>query len=203
MQNFEIPGGTRFKLSVRKVEDNVTLYIKKVIWWTIDPGTTSFFQFEYTPATNTSNVTSGKVPAALAGIYSIDVIGDAVAGEVNCTMITTVELEVKADANGNFSMEDVNTQGVPICNFTIKATDKISGESAEAPLNLFLEGDASKDGQANAYDCCCIARYWAEIPGYDNSTVCFSAADINDDGIVDLNDARHLARYLIGLEGSI
>lgn len=204
MQEFEIPENATFKLTVREVEDNVTLYLKRLgIWWTVNPDTTSFFLFEYNP--NTSNVTCGKIPALFAGIYSIDVIGDAVDGAKNCTMITTAKLEVTADGDGNFTMEGVNTQGIPICNFTINATGQDSGASAEAPLNISLLGDASKDGQINAYDCCCIARYWAGISGYDNSTIAYSAAD----GLappcdqVTLDDARCLARYLVGLESSI
>ena len=201
MEDFELPENTSFTLSVREVEDNVTLYIKKIIWWQIDPGLTSFFTFEYT--SYTSNVTSGKIPAALAGIYSIDVIGDTVTGEENCTMITTAEFEVTADETGNFSVEDVNTQGIPICNFSITATDGTN--SAGAALNITMLGDPSKDGRESAYDCTCIARYWAEVGGYDNSTVCRGAAA----GLappcdqVTLDDARCLARYLIGKESSI
>lgn len=205
MSEFEIPANTSFELSVWKVEDNVTLYIKKLKWWEINPGLTSFFTFQYTGDPYfISNVSSGKILPAFAGIYSIDVIGDAADGEENCTMRTSAELDVLADANGNFSL-DVNTQGIPICNFTINATGRTSGNSDEAPLNLFVLGDPSKDGQVSAYDCVCIARYWGCIGGYDNNTVCCSAAA----GIaapcdtVTLEDARHLARYLIGLETSM
>jgi hypothetical protein len=203
MSEFEIPANTSFKLSVWKVEDNVTLYIKKLIWVEINPGLTSFFTFEYDPATYTSNVShSGKILPLFAGIYSIDVIGDAKDDEENCTMSTTAELEVPADADGNFSL-DVNTQGIPICNFTINATGQTSKESDEKPLNLFVLGDPSKDGQVSAYDCVAIARYWAGITGYDNSTICYSAAAglAPDCNLVTLDDARCLAEHLIGMHG--
>ena len=205
MSEFEIPANTSFKLSVWKVDDNVTLYIKKLKWWEINPGLTSFFSFTYTKDPHfTSNVSSGKILPLFAGIYSIDVIGDAKDGEENCTMRTTAELDVRADADGNFSLE-VNTQGIPICNFTINATGKTSKESDEKPLNLFVPGDPSKDGQVSAYDCVAIARYWAGISGYDNSTLCYSAAAgiTQPCNAVTLVDAQYLARYLIGLEDNM
>jgi len=208
MVKFEILEGTIFKLSVREVKDNVTLYLKRLgIWWTVNPDTSGFFTFEYTgPPSNTSNVTSGKIPTLFAGTYSIDVIGDAVSGKENCTMITSAELEVTADEYGNFTMKDVKTQGIPICNFSITAKGKISGTSAgPEPLNISIPGDASKDGRVSAYDCVCIARYCAGISGYDNSTLSYSAAagitTLCDE--VDINDARYLARYLIGKETSM
>jgi hypothetical protein len=200
MREFEIPANTSFKLSVWKVEDNVTLYIKKLIWVEISPDLTSFFRFDYDAFTKTSNVTSGKILPVFAGIYSIDVIGKAVGGEKNCTMRTSAELDVRADAGGNFTL-NVNTQGIPICDFIINATGKTSGSSDEAPLNLFSVGDASKDGQLNAYDCVAIARYWAGVAGYDNATICFSAAApiAPPCDEVTLGDAQYLAKYLIGL----
>lgn len=195
---------TSFSLSVREVEDNVTIYVKRFIWWTIDHDMLGF-HFTYDPATNTSNVTRG-MPTPV-GIYEIDVIGNAVEGsEPSCTMITTVSLKLTANSTGGFK-EVIDTHGIPTgCAngiYIINATGQTSGASAGATLKILLEGDASKDGQVNAYDCVCIARYWAGISGYDDTTVCKDAADIDDDGDVDLDDARHLARYLIGLEASI
>ena len=203
MEDFVIPANTSFDLSVRRVLDNVTLVIKWGIWWTVKPGTTSFFLFDYNPSTSTSKVSSKKIPPALAGTYSIDVLGRAVPNETNCTMITTAKIDVYTDATGNFSLENVNTQGIPICNFTISATDGTN--SASTPLNVFQLGDASKDGQVNAYDCAAIARYWAGIPGYDDSSISKEAAEglAGNCSKVELEDARCLARYLIGWEDSI
>ena len=201
MKDFYLPANLTIKLSVRKVTDNVSIYIKYGFWWEISPGLTSFFQFDYEPGTETSHVTSKKIPKSLEDTYSIDVIGNAVSGEKNCTMVTTGLLDVVADPDGNFSLT-FDTQGIPLCEFTINATGKASGESDEAKMNLLLLGDASMDGIINAYDCVCIARYWGTITGYDDNTVAASAAA----GIappcdkVDLNDARYLARYLILLE---
>ena len=198
MEDFEIPQGARFTLSVREVKDNVTIYIKKSIlpWWTVTPGFPGF-TFDYSP--NTSTVSSIEVP--VGGKYKIDVIGDAVDGSEICTMITTATMEVTAYGDGNFS-EPFNTQGIPICNFTINATDEY-GTSAENTTNLYLFGDASKDGQVNGYDCVCIARRWAGISGYDNSTVSWSAAAglAPDCNLVTLADARCLAESLIGMHG--
>jgi len=200
MDDFEIPQGARFILSVREVKDNVTIYIKKSIlpWWTVTPGFPGF-TFDYSP--NTSNVSSIEVP--VGGKYKIDVIGDAVDGSENCTMTTTATMEVEADENGNFS-ETFDTQGIPICSFTINATDEDS-TSAENTTNLHLLGDASKDGQVNGYDCCCIARYVAGIPGYDNNTISANAAKglAGNCSTVDIEDARCLARFLIGKESTI
>lgn len=201
MNDFEIPANTSFKLSVRKVEDNVTMYIKWLKWWEVNPDTTSFFTFIYTGDPSfTSNVSSGKIPPFLAGTYSIDVVGDAVGNEENCTMTTSAELEVDTDANGNFTL-DINTQGIPICNFTITATDGVNSSSDY--LNLFILGDASKDGQRNAYDCVAIARYWGGVPGYDNNTIAPGAAAglAPDCTLVTLEDARCLAEHLIGMHG--
>jgi hypothetical protein len=204
MQDFDLPANVSLKLSVRRVTDNVSIYIKKGFWWKISPGLTSFFTFDYNPTTSTSNVSSGKILPSLAGTYSIDVIGDAVPGEKNCTMVTSAKLEVEADADGNFSLI-FDTHGIPLCEFTLNATGDASGKSDEAPMNLFQLGDPSMDGQINAYDCVCIARYWALVDGYDNNTIAPSAAA----GIaypcntVTMEDARYLAQYLIQLQSSI
>jgi hypothetical protein len=202
IENFEIPNGTKFTLVVREVKDNVTLYIKKGIWWEVNPSTTSFFTFVYDSTNHTSTVTSGKITGLLATTYSIDVIGDAQGDKENCTMVTTADFEVTADG-GNFS-ETFNTQGIPISSFTLNATDEY-GTSAENTTNLTLEGDASRDGQINAYDCCCIARYVAEIPGYDNNTISVNAAKelAGKCDKVDIEDAWCLARFLIEKEPTI
>ena len=193
MNEFEIPETTDFKLSVREVTDNVTIYVKVLFTWlTITPANLFGFNFDYDPATNTSNVSRNSVPK---GTYSIDVIGNAV-GEGNCTMITSAVMRIQANETGGFTRV-IKTEGIPICNFTINASS--SNGSAEVPLNLFLEGDASKDGRRNAYDCSCIARYWAGISGYDNGTICFDAADVDELNGVELLDAQLLAECLIGL----
>lgn len=198
MEEFYLPPDVRFKLQVSEVTGNVSLYIKKGFWWKITPGLTSFFTFMYVP--NTSTVTSGKVPATFANTYSIDVIGDAVNGSENCTMITTAFIQVPVDGNGNFSYS-YNTKGIPLCDVTITGNDGM-GNSSSAPLNIFLKGDASMDGQINSYDCVCIARFVAGIPGYDENTLSLSAADVTDNGDppeVNINDARYLAEFLVGL----
>lgn len=204
MNNFEIPNeNVSFWLSVSPVNGNVTIHVKRyLIWWTIDHNMLGF-QFTYNSVTKTSNVYRMKpIPV---GTYTIDVIGDAVGGAENCSMTTTVEKELKANLTGGFK-EVIDTHGVPICNFTINATDQ-SGNSDEAELGLFLLGDASKSGQVNVYDCVCIARYALDLSGYDDTTVCWKAADVapprgNPDNVT-LADARCLARYLVGLEPSI
>ena len=204
MNNFEIPNeNVSFWLSVSPVKDNVTLHVKKyLIWWTIDHNMLGF-QFTYDSATKTSDVSRMKpIPV---GTYTIDVIGDAVDGAENCSMTTTVEKVLKANSTGGFK-EVIDTTGIPICNLTINATDQ-SGNSDEAEVGLFLLGDASKSGQVNVYDCVCIARYALDLSGYDDTTVCWKAADVapprgNPDNVT-LADARCLARYLVGLEPSI
>jgi hypothetical protein len=194
MNEFDIPETTDFKLSIREVTDNVTIYVKVLFTWlTINPDNPFGFIFDYDPLTNTSNVSRNGV---FAGTYSIDVIGDAV-DEGNCTMITSAVMRIQANETGGFT-KVIKTEGIPICNFSINASSSTAG-SAEVPLNLFLEGDASKDGRRNAYDCSCIARYWAVISGYDNSTICFEAADVDELNGVELLDAQLLAECLIGL----
>jgi hypothetical protein len=194
MNEFDIPETTDFKLSIREVTDNVTIYVKVLFTWlTINPDNPFGFIFDYDPATYTSNVSRNGV---FAGTYSIDVIGDAV-DEGNCTMITSAVMRIQANETGGFT-KVIKTEGIPICNFSINASSSTAG-SAEVPLNLFLEGDASKDGRRNAYDCSCIARYWAVISGYDNSTICFEAADVDELNGVELLDAQLLAECLIGL----
>ena len=201
MEDFEIRAGVWFKLSVSEVTDNVSLYIKKVVWWPpVEPGTPGF-HFDYNPVTHTSNV-STTLAVPVGGRYNIDVIGDSVEGSGACKMVTTATLYLKADANGNFSIDEIDTTGIPVCPFTIKAVGASSG-TAEANLNLLLAGDASKDGQVNAYDCCCIARYCCCIPGYDNSTISCSCADVDGIPGVASTDARYLARSLVGLENEL
>lgn len=204
INNFKIPDeNVSFWLSVSPVKNNVTIHVKKyLIWWTIDHDMLGF-HFTYNPATSTSTVSRMKpIPA---GTYTIDVMGDAVDGAENCSMTTTVEKELKVEADGNFS-ETFDTTGIPISNLTINATDE-SGVSDEATLGLFLLGDASKSGQVNVYDCVCIARYALDLSGYDDTTVCWKAADVapprGNSNNVTLADARCLARYLVGLESSI
>jgi hypothetical protein len=193
MNEFDIPETTDFKLSIREVTDNVTIYVKVLFTWlTINPANPFGFNFDYDPLTYTSNVSRNGV---FAGTYSIDVIGDAV-DEGNCTMITSAVMRIQANETGGFT-KVIKTEGIPICNFSINASS--TAGSAEMPLNLFLEGDASKDGRRNAYDCSCIARYWAVISGYDNSTICFEAADVDESNGVELLDAQLLAECLIGL----
>ena len=198
MEDFEILPGVRFDLSVREVKDHVSVYIKKGIWLPIGPGTPGF-TFVYNAATKTSNVSSVKIPTG--GRYSIDVIGDAVDGAKNCTMTTTATMVIQADGSGAFS-QVFDTTGIPICCMRVTATGETS-DPCTVDLQLCLKGDASKDGHVNAYDCCCIARYCCEIPGYDNCTICCTSADVDGTSGVTGDDARYLARYLVGLEDEL
>jgi len=198
MTDFELPVETDFKLSVRRVTDNVSIHVKVLLLWlTIDPGNPLGFIFSYNGSTQTSYVSRNNVPP---GEYSIDVIGDAVPPDKQCTMITSASMMVQADGAGNFS-ESLSTRGIPLCNFIINASS--TAGSDETPLHLFRLGDVSMDGQVNAYDCCCIARYLAHFDGYDNNTICYSAADVNCDSTVEWWDAKVLAESLIGLRSPI
>jgi hypothetical protein len=199
MEDFEILPGVRFDLTVREVKGHVLIYIKKGFFWLpIGPGSPGF-TFAYNAATNTSNVSSVKIPTG--GTYSIDVIGDAVDDAENCTMTTTATMVIQADGSGAFT-QVFDTTGIPICCMRVTATGETSGPCT-VDLQLCLKGDASKDGQVNAYDCCCIARYCCEIPGYDECTVCCTSADVDGNLGVTSNDARYLARYLVGLEDEL
>jgi hypothetical protein len=203
MGNFELLKGMWLKLSVFEVDNNVSLYITK--WplptWEVTPGFPGFF-FSYNTATHTSKVaTTAAVP--VGGRFTIDVIGDAYnTSAPNCTMITNATMNF----NGNFSLLNIDTTGIPICNFTVTATGDASG-TAQAYLNLFLKGDASKDGRVNSYDCSCIARCIAQFPGYctccpyTSDTISVSAGDVDGTPGLTIDDAKYLAEYLIGMHG--
>lgn len=203
MEDFEIRAGVWFKLSVSEVTDNVSIFIKKLVWWPpVEPGTPGF-AFYYNPTTYTSNV-STTLAVPVGGRYNIDVIGDAVNDSGACTMSTTATMYLQADASGNFSVDEIDTTGIPICPFNITAKGQTSG-TAYADLNLLLRGDASKDGQVNSYDCCCIARCIAELPGYctccpyTSSTISISAGDVDGTPGLSIEDARWLAEALVGI----
>jgi hypothetical protein len=138
------------------------------------------------------------------GVYCVvTVTGTAVAGPPltgyvqNVTLNATITKKVTTDATGGFK-EVIDTHGVPAGTYTIKATN--STVSAEDTLTLSLCGDANKDGDVGAYDCVCIARYVVNIPGYTADTLNLNAANVDGSDGVTIEDARYLARYLVGLE---
>ena len=188
---------TSFSLSVREVENDMKINVKRFWWtpyWTIDHDMMGFV-FSYDPVTHTATVTRGMPTPT--GVYEvIDVMGNAVDGATTVTMTATVTRKVMTDASGGFK-EVIDTHGIPAGTYTINATDGVV--YAEAMPTLSLDADVSKDGYVGVYDCVCIARYVLSVPGYDTTTLNIDVADINGDGIVDLRDARCLARQLIGL----
>ena len=201
---------TIFSLSVSEVKDNVTIHLTgwTWFWWgphlTINSAIAELypalgFVFTYDPVTHTSNVTRWKYTPV--GIYSIDVMADAIDGVCDVEMKTTVTMEVTTDGAGRFKAV-IDTQGIPAGAYTIKATGQTSGESAVSTSNLLLKGDVSRDGYVGAYDCVCIARWVVGIPGYNAATLNLDlyTADVSGDGTVNIFDARYLARYLVGLE---
>lgn len=195
---------TSFSLGAREVEDDMVLKVKRFWWtpyWTID-GNELGFTFTRDDATNTSVVTRGMPTPT--GVYCVlTVTGTAVAAPTvtgyvqNVTLNATITKKVTTNATGGFT-EVIDTHGTPAGTYTINATNNTV--YAEGTLILSLCGDANKDGDVGAYDCVCIARYEAEIPGYDGDTLNLNAADVDGSGGVDINDARYLARYLVGLE---
>ncbi len=195
---------TSFSLSVREVEDDMEIKVKRFWWtpyWTIDEDELGF-TFTRDDATNTSAVTRGMPTPT--GVYCVvTVTGTAVAGNSptgyvqNVTLNATITKKVKTNATGGFK-EVIDTHGVPAGTYIINATN--GTVSAEATLTLSLCGDANKDGDVGAYDCVCIARYEAGIPGYDAETLNLNAANVNGIDGVTIEDARYLARYLVGLE---
>ena len=194
---------TSFSLGVREVEDDMILKVKRFGWtpyWTIDENELGFI-FTRDGATNTSTVTRGMPTPT--GVYCvITVTGTAVAGPPptgyvqNVTLNATITKKVTTDATGGFT-DVIDTHGVPAGTYTINATNSTS---ADGTLTLSLCGDANKDGDVGAYDCVCIARYAAAIPGYGADTLNLNAANVNGIGGVTIDDARYLARYLVGLE---
>ena len=195
---------TSFSLGVREVENDMILKVKRFGWtpyWTIDENELGF-TFTHDGATNTSTVTRGMPTPT--GVYCvITVTGTAVAGHPptgyvqNVTLNATITKKVTTNPTGGFK-EVIDTHGIPAGTYTINATN--STVYATDTLTLSLCGDANKDGDVGAYDCVCIARYKAEIPGYDANTLNLNAADVDGSEEVDINDARYLARYLVGLE---
>jgi len=195
---------TSFSLSVREVEGDMILKVKRFGWtpyWTIDENELGF-KFTREGATNTSTVTRGMPTPT--GVYCvITVTGTAVAAPTvtgyvqNVTLNATITKKVTTNPTGGFT-EVIDTHGVPAGTYTINATN--STVYAEDTLTLSLCGDANKDGDVGAYDCVCIARYVAAIPGYGADTLNLNAADVDGSEEVDINDARYLARYLVGLE---
>ena len=195
---------TSISLIVSDVKENVVIHLTGWTWFWWGPSLTIDhdmlgFVFTYDPVAHTSKVDRGKTTPV--GIYSIDVMGKAIAGVCDVEMKTTVKTEVTADGAGKFT-EFIDTHGIPAGAYTIKATGQTSGESAVATSNLLLKGDVSRDGYVGAYDCVCIGRYEIGIPGYTAATlnVDLYTADVSGDGTVDIFDARYLARYLVGLE---
>jgi len=193
-----------FSLSVREVENDMILKVKRFWWtpyWTIDENELGFI-FTRDGATNTSTVTRGMPTPT--GVYCvITVTGTAVAAPTvtgyvqNVTLNATITKKVTTDATGGFT-DVIDTHGVPAGTYIINATN--STVYAEDTLTLSLCGDANKDGDVGAYDCVCIARKVAGIPGYDAETLNLNAADVDGSVGVTINDARYLARYLVGLE---
>ena len=204
---------TSFSLSVREVEDDMILKVKRFWWtpyWTIDENGELGFTFTRDDTTNTSTVTRGMPTPT--GVYCVvTVTGTAVAAPTatgyvqNVTLNATVTKKVMTNDTGGFK-EVIDTHGIPAGNYTINATN--STVYAEATLMLSLCGDANKDGDVGAYDCVCIARCVAEIPGYcdkvndeyTSDTLNLAAADVDGEAGVTIDDARYLARYLVGLE---
>lgn len=64
---------------------------------------------------------------------------------------------------------------------------------------IFIRGDADHDGSVNLSDAVAILRYLFE--GERSAPACLDAADVNDNGTVDISDTTFLASYLF-LQGS-
>ena len=203
--NFNISQeNTSFSLSVREVQNDMVIKVKRFWWtpyWTIDENELGF-TFTRNDATNTSTVTRGMPMPT--GVYCVvTVTGTAVAGHPptgyvqNVTLNATITKKTWTNNTGWFKGV-IDTHGIPAGTYTITATN--STVHAEDTLTLSLCGDGNKDGDVGAYDCVCIARYVAEIPGYDAETLNLNAANVNGTGGVTIDDARYLARYLVGLE---
>ena len=198
---------TGFSLVVHDVKDNVTIDLKKfwgIPFWHINHNMLGF-KFTYDPVNHTSKVVR---PAPIpTGVYEvIDVIGKPIDGVCEVEMVTTVTTEVTTDGTGRFR-EVVDTHGIPAPKagkYTVKAIGKTSGLSATSDLKVKLKGDVSRDGIVGAYDCVSIARYSVGLPGYNAQTLNLDlyTADVCCfyQGEVDIDDARWLARYLVGLE---
>lgn len=195
---------TSFSLGVREVQNDMVIKVKRFWWtpyWTIDHNMIGFV-FTRNDSTNTSTVTRGMPTPT--GVYCVvTVTGTAIAAPTvtgyveNVTLNATITKKTWTNSTGGFK-EVIDTHGIPAGTYTINATN--SAVSAEGTLTLSLCGDANRDGDVGAYDCVCIARYVAEIPGYDAETLNLNAADVDGVGGVTINDARYLARYLVGLE---
>ena len=190
---------TSFSLSAREVVDDMELKVKRFWWtpyWTLDENELGFV-FTY-DATHTSTVTRGMPTPE--GVYCVITVtgsvveAPTVTGYVeNVTMSATITKGATIDSTGGFK-EVIDTHGIPAGTYTITA------DAAEATLILSLKGDVNKDGAVGAYDCACIARYVVGIPGYDATTLNLDAADVDGIPGVTIDDARYLARYLVGLE---
>ncbi len=88
------------------------------------------------------------------------------------------------------------------------STTTISGKSsmsntaetvgnARLAATASLVGDVNGDGKVNAIDVVDIVKY---VKGSPRSAFVASKADINEDGVVDLNDAEFLSKVLTGVE---
>jgi hypothetical protein len=67
--------------------------------------------------------------------------------------------------------------------------------------SVFRPGDNGLigDGRVTSADTNMIARYLAgQFSNYDNLPICLIAADINGDGVVDINDIILMSRWLVG-----
>ncbi len=74
----------------------------------------------------------------------------------------------------------------------IDETDPLPGEDCCDPGQFFIRGDANGNGRVGWDDYVEIHEYlFASTP-----MECHNAADVNDDGFIDLNDLYHLGNFL-------
>lgn len=194
---------TEFRINASPVEDNMVIKVKRFWWtpyWTID-GNKHGFVFAYDGATKTAEVTRGMPTPE--GVYNVLTVTGTTAsgggpGGFAESVSMNMRLRLRVTAASGFTTV-IDTHGIPAGVYTVTAIDE-DMNSATATLMISLNGDVNKDGSVNAYDCVCIARYVLGIPGYDGTTLNLDAANVDGEDGITIDDARYLARYLVGLE---
>ncbi|HLU49976.1 MAG TPA: dockerin type I domain-containing protein [Planctomycetota bacterium] len=143
----------------------------------------------------------------LASMVILDVnTGSVRLGEFFYNRLALLEFSVRADAPigslVDIAFEDIRSPDdlPPIRNELVRSGRSLRstfcGLTVEvvSPEELFVRGDANRDGQVDLSDAVSILSHIIDLSS--NALPCPDAADVNDDGEVHVDDALRLLRFL-------
>ncbi len=107
----------------------------------------------------------------------------------------TLVFEIKDSAAVGHYAVTASTDSENIYNADMDEVEFITVSGEVEVIDVVL-GDLNGDDKVNVKDNMMLARYLAEWPDYDESTVNLAAADLNGDGKVNVKDNMILARHL-------